>query len=141
MGGRPAGRSAIYAEALDRLVASAAQDGRIKGLWLEAPGREDLRRPLRSLEVHLAVDEPDFNAVLSALDCMMAGPAELCVEGRAEVPRFAQEVRGTIDGAPFKAIIEKTPFIGKRPRAAVSMLLDRTGHICHTMDLPLPLPQ
>jgi len=119
---------------VDRLVDAANRDPRVKALWLEGAEPGELRRPYRRLEVHLAADEPDFDAVLADLDRLVAGPSVFSVEGRAEVPRFAREVRGLLDGRPVTAVLEKTSLLAKRPRAAVKVLMDRTGHVYHVMD-------
>jgi hypothetical protein len=125
---------AIYGALVDRIVAGAAADPRIKAVWLEASDRADLRPPYRRLEVHLAAEEPDFAAILEGLDRLVAGPTRLEVTGRAEVPRFARQIEGRIEGAPVTVVLEKSPLLAKRPRAAVACLLDRTGHLYHVMD-------
>ena len=124
----------VYEAAADRMVEAAVGDPRVKALWLEGAEPGELRRPYRRLEVHLAADEPDFDAVLADLDRLVAGPSVFSVEGRAEVPRFAREVRGLLDGRPVTAVLEKTSLLAKRPRAAVKVLMDRTGHVYHVMD-------
>ena len=137
-GGRES--ASIYGDLVDRVVAGAAADRRIKAVWLEAADRADLRPPYRRLEVHLAADDPDFAAVLEDLEGLVAGPSRLEVTARAEVPRFARQIEGRIGGAPVTVILEKSPLLAKRPRAAVACLLDRTGHLYHVMDFSLQKP-
>jgi hypothetical protein len=124
----------VYRAAVDRIVAGATADPRIKAVWLEGKDGADLRPPYRRLEVHLAADDPDFAAVLEKLEGLVAGPSRLEVAGRTEVPRFARQIEGRLDGAPLTVVLEKSPLLAKRPRAAVACLLDRTGHLYHVMD-------
>jgi hypothetical protein len=126
--------ASVYGAVVDRIVAGAAAEPRIKAVWLESADRGDLRPPYRRLEVHLAADDPDFAAVLEGLERLVAGPSRLEVSARTEVPRFARQIEGRIDGAPVTVILEKSPLLAKRPRAAVACLLDRTGHLYHVMD-------
>ncbi len=136
----PSGDAAeARAHALDRLLAAAGSDARIRALWLEAPSRAELRRPFRRLEVHLATDEPDFDAVLAGLEAILAGPSRLESVRRSDVPRFARQIDAVVDGASIAVVVERTSLIPKRPRAAVATLLDRTGHLPHVMDFSLPV--
>ncbi len=124
----------VYGETVDRLVAAAAGDPRVRALWLEASDREDLRRPWRRLEVHLAADEPDFDGLLADLPRIVAGGGPLTGVAWSDVPRFAREMKGLLAGAPITVVLEKSSLLAKRPRSAVSSLVDKTGHLCHVMD-------
>jgi hypothetical protein len=124
----------IYGDAVERLIAQAAGDPRIRAVWLESAVREELRRPWRRIEVHLAADEPDFEALLADLPRLLAGSAPLTAVEWSEVPRFAREMKALLEGAPVTVVLEKSSLLAKRPRAAVSALVDKTGHLYHVMD-------
>jgi len=125
---------AIYGRTVDRLVEAAIADPRLKALWLEGRAPAEVRRPYPRLEAHLAADEPDFDSVLGDLEALVAGPSRFEVTGRAEVPRFAREIRGLLDGVPVTVVLEKTSLLPKRPRAEVAMLVDKTGHAYTFLD-------
>jgi hypothetical protein len=124
----------IYGELVDRLLAAAGADPRVKALWLEGDSPADLRRPYRMLEVHLAADEPDFAPVVAGIESLVGGGGPVADAQWADVPRFARELRCTLDGAPVTVIVEKSSLLAKRPRAAVAALADRTGHLYHVLD-------
>jgi len=128
----------IYRSLVDRLVSSGVDDRRLRALWLEGATREELLPPYRRLEIHIATDEPDFDGLLSDLEALIAGQGELQVKGWSDTPRFARELQGLLDGQPITVIMEKTCFLAKRPRRAVSSLLDKTGHLYHVMDFSSP---
>ena len=129
----------VYAELVERLAEAARAEPRVKALWLEAATREALRPPYASLEAHLAADEPDFAFIISRVESLAAGPGRRLEDVRwSDVPRFAREMRAVLDGRPFAVVVEQTPLLAKRPRTAVSALLDRTGHLYHVMVVAPP---
>ena len=128
------GAAEVYGDLVDRLVAAAGADRRIKAVWLEGKSREELRRPFATVELHLAADEPDFEAVRAGLEALLAGGHPLADVRWAEVPRFARELRGLLEGHPVTVVLEKTSLLAKRPRTAVSSLVDPSGHLYHVMD-------
>ncbi len=130
-----------YAAVVDRLIDAASGDPRIKALWLEGKEPRELRRPYARLEVHLAADEPDFAALLSRFENLLAGPAKLTEPRWSDVPRFARQFDCRIDGKPVTAIIEKTSLLAKRKRTAVAALADKTGHLYHVIDIVVPQPK
>jgi len=134
MNRKPRTNEEIYGEAVERLISAATGDPRIRALWLEAPVREELRRPWRRIEIHLAADEPDFDALLADLPSLVAGPDALAGVTWSEVPRFAQEMKAHLDGAQLTVVLEKSSLLAKRPRSAVASLVDKTGHLYHVMD-------
>ncbi len=129
-----------YAALVERLIDAAGGDARIKALWLEGKEPRELRRPYGRVEVHLAADEPDFDAVLAGLEKLLAGPAKLTEPRWSEVQRFARQIDCKIDGEPVTAILEKTSLLAKRKRLAVAALADKTGHLYHVLDFVVPPP-
>jgi hypothetical protein len=123
---------------VDRLVDAANRDARVKALWLEGPSPESVRRPYAALDIHLAVDEPDYDAVLAGLEGMVGDGRRIDGLAWADVPRFARQMSFRFEGTPVAVVLEKTPLLPKRPRAAVACLLDRTGHLYHVMDFSKP---
>ncbi len=133
----PGSPAEIYSRAVDRLISAGIGDRRVRALWLEGASRKELRPPYKKLEIHLAADEPDFDGLLRDLEGFVAGPAKLHVESWSDVPRFARELKGLLEGQPITVILEKTSFLPKRPRNAVCSLIDKTGHLVHVMDFSL----
>jgi hypothetical protein len=131
MASRSAGE--VYGAMVDRLVKAASADGRVKALWLEGGTLAELRRPYRRLEVHLASDEPDFPSLAAELEGFI-GAGGLTSPRWSDVPRFARQLEGLLEGFPITAVLEKSSLLAKRPRSAVVPLVDKTGHLCHVMD-------
>src|SRR5262249_18351294 len=93
----------VYGALVDRLIDAVNADPRVRALWLEGPAMAGLRRPYRQLEVHLACDEPDCAAVLGGLEALVAGPGTLGGAAWSEVPRFARELRGSLEASRWRS--------------------------------------
>lgn len=118
----------------DRIIDWAANDSRVKALWIEGDTLPELRRPYRTLRLHLAADEPDYPSLAAEL---CAG--FLCIPGCkvlavTDTRRFAKELALEAGGLPFRLIAEQSNLLPKRPRAEVIPLVDKTCHLTHVMD-------
>jgi len=118
----------------DKLVDWAVNDDRIRALWIEAPAVRDLRRPYKTLEAHVAADEPVFPSLVEDVLRGIKSIPGLKVLSAADTPRFAKEVRMELGNQAFVLIAEQSFLLAKRPRAAVVPLVDKTGHLPHVLD-------
>ena len=111
-----------------RLSAELAGDARIEGLWLEGEDDSIQWPPYARLDLHLAVAEPELQAVRNALQAMLqrAGPVTEFSQQEAPLQGYAGTARLS-DGTPLTYRIERTSQIAKVPRRAVNVLLDRSG--------------
>jgi hypothetical protein len=121
----------------DRLLAWTLKDPRIDGLWIEGATREEVRRPYLALEAHVAVSEPRFDAVIADLPGIVEASLGARLVTTADVQKFAKEFRFAAGDRGFSVIAERSSLLGKRPRAWVSTLLDRTGQLTCVMDFSL----
>jgi hypothetical protein len=126
-----------YDEIADRLVEWAVSAPRLRALWLEGGTLEELRRPYRKLEVHLAADEPEFPLVIAELEATLTRLTAARVERAGETQRFARELELRSGRLPFTLIAEQSHLLAKRPRAEVVPLVDKTGHLPHVLDYSL----
>ena len=126
--------STVYGELVDRLILEIQKDTRIRALWIEGESMEELRRPYKKLEVHLATDEPDFADLQASLEKLVAGEGNLSRVEWSEVPRFASQLEAVLEEAPITVVLEKTSLLAKRPRLALLTLTDKTGHLNHVLD-------
>ena len=121
----------------DRLVSWAVSEPALRALWVEGSVPRDVRRPYEAPTFHVAVDEPDFAAMVDGmgptLDRLVGGK----VLSVADVPRFAKELGVEVEGRGLRLVIERTSMLAKRPRAHVATLFDRTGHLAHVLDYSL----
>lgn len=123
-----------YEEVVDRAVAWAVGEPRIRALWLEGESLAEVRRPYSGARLHVAIDEPEFRDLLPALGAELArglGAAALRV---ADTQRLAKEVTLRAGGLDFTVVAEQTCLLAKRPRAELVPLVDKTGHLPHVMD-------
>jgi hypothetical protein len=138
-GARPS--TSPVAELIDRLIAVAIEDRRIRALWIEAETPRELRRPYGRVTVHAVADEPDFQSLAGDWERILARGAGAGVRDPrwSETPRSARllEAEIAIEGlgsAPARFVIECSAFLAKRPRRSVVVLADKTGHLLHVMD-------
>jgi hypothetical protein len=124
-------------ELCDRLLAWTLGDPRIDGLWIEGSKREEVRRPYLALDAHVAVSEPSFDAVVATLPGVAQESLGASLLATLDVPRFAKAFRFSVGDRDFSVTVERSSLIGKRPRAWVSSLFDRTGKLTYVMDFSL----
>jgi hypothetical protein len=111
-----------------RLSAELAGDARIEGLWLEGDDDSIQWPPYARLDLHLAVAEPELQAVRQALHAILQRADTVTDFSQQDAP--LQGYAGTArlsDGTPLTYRIERTSQIAKVPRRAVNVLLDRSG--------------
>ena len=122
-----------YEGLVDDAIGWAAREPLLRALWIEGRSLQDVRRPYKTLELHLAADEPDFLALAARIPRWLA---ELGADllGESETVRRAREFKARLHDLAFTVIAEQTCFLAKRPRAHVTSLLDKTGHLTHVMD-------
>lgn len=106
-----------------------ADDARVEGLWLEGEDDSIQWPPYPTLDIHLAVPEPSVDPIRQELLGIVAeldpGASEL---SQQEAPLKGFAGTGRLgDGTPFSYRIERTSQVGKLPRRAVNLLLDRSN--------------
>lgn len=128
-------------EAADRLIDLAVHDPRVRALWIEADAAVKLRRPYSALEVHAALDEPDFPGFVAELEGLLGDAFAVRVLARSDTQRHAKQLdlelsNPAMAGAPLgvRFIAEQSYLLAKRPRAYVVPLVDKTGHLPHVLD-------
>ncbi|RKY19358.1 MAG: hypothetical protein DRQ55_10850 [Planctomycetota bacterium] len=110
------------------LVARLVADERVQALWLE--GEQDAIQwpPYATLDLHFAVPEPHLEALRGEL----AGLFE-ALDGVTDFSQQQAPLKGYAgsavlsDGTPLSYRVERTSQVGKLPRRAVNVLIDRTG--------------
>ncbi|MHC5019919.1 MAG: 4a-hydroxytetrahydrobiopterin dehydratase [Planctomycetota bacterium] len=126
---------ATMQRAIQAWVERADGDLRCKALWLEGPTPAAIRRHTGAVDLHLGVEEPDFDHFTGALPDFLAaaGAVQRQADGPTEPDAFAlvAEVEG-VGAVTFT--LERMSLIGKRPRSAVQPLFDRTGRLRNVMD-------
>lgn len=122
---------------VDDVVQWALSREDVRAVWIEGHHRASVRRPYEDIELHIAVDEPDFNTVLDALSKSPEGMAGSVVGDVSETHCRALQLQLEAHGVKWTLILERTSMLAKRPRAYVATLLDRTGHLTHVMDTSL----
>jgi len=135
--GPPLGAASSYDDVADRLLGWALSRCDVRALWLEGGSLEEIRRPYGRLAVHLAADEPDFQAIVVALREGLPALLGARITSEGEARRFAREFRLEAGDLAWMLIAERTSMLAKRPRAHVVPLLDRTSHLTHVMDFSL----
>ncbi len=125
----------------DGLIRWAVEEPAVKALWVEGASAREIRRPYSRLDLHIAVDEPDFDPVLAELPALLAELFQARCAAIEDVPRFAKELRleweGGAHGSSVRVTLERTSLLAKRPRAYVAALFDRTAHLPHVLDYSL----
>ncbi|MCI0341188.1 MAG: hypothetical protein L0216_08545 [Planctomycetales bacterium] len=122
-------------EVLQRWVDRVLPDVRVKALWLEGETPRALRDPRPPLDLHAAAEEPDFAAVFTGHEALLAaaGPVEAHRDGPAAPD--ARECRARIRGLGEVVLtVERMSLLAKRPRAAVTPLVDRSGKLRFVLD-------
>ncbi len=121
--------------AVRRWVERAATDPRCKAMWLEGPSPVAIRRHDGPLDLHIGVEDPDFDAWSATLVEFLsaAGTVQRHADGPAEPDAFATvaEVEGI---GTVTCTLERMPLIGKRPRVAVQPIFDRTERLRQVFD-------
>ncbi len=122
-------------EVLQRWVDLVLPDPRVKALWLEGETPPALRDPRPPLDLHVAAEEPDFESVFAGHEALLAaaGPVESHRDGPAHPD--ARECRARIAGLGEVVLtVERMSLLSKRPRAAVTPLVDRSGKLRFVLD-------
>lgn len=123
-------------EIADAIIAWAVEEPRVRALWSEGPAQANLRRPYKSLELHLAADQPDYPGLLAEIqrNPTRLGIASLQLHGSSEVPRFARELVLALDSVRLTLVLEQSYLLAKRPRAYIVPFVDKWGHLPHVLD-------
>ncbi|MDG2148142.1 MAG: hypothetical protein P8N09_01325 [Planctomycetota bacterium] len=111
-----------------QLATCLRDDERIEGYWLEAGDTSIQWPPYQPLDLHFAVPEPFVDGVRHELRAVMESINAVTEFSQQEAPLkgFAGSAKLS-DGTPLTYRIERTSQIGKVPRRAVNVLLDRSG--------------
>jgi hypothetical protein len=116
-----------------RLAAQLADDARVEGLWLEGDDDSVQWPPYEPIDLHFAVPEPFLEAFRQDLPAILARAGDVTDFSQQQAP--LQGWAGTSrlpDGTPLTYRLERTSQLGKLPRRAVNLLLDRTGGLLLT---------
>lgn len=103
-------------------------DQRLQFVWLEGDDESILWPPYETLDLHLAVPEPDLESVRRDLAGLFGDIDE--VNGFSQQPAPLKGWAGQVslsDGTPLSYRIERTSQLAKVTRRAVNVLIDRSG--------------
>jgi hypothetical protein len=111
-----------------RLAACLTDDSRFEGFWIEGEDASIQWPPYEQLDLHFAVPEPYVEAVRGELLGLMETVDAVRDFSQQDAPLkgFAGSAMLS-DGTPLSYRIERTSQVGKVPRRAVNVLLDRSG--------------
>jgi len=121
--------------AVQRWVERAEADARVKACWLEGPTPRAIREFDGPVDLHVGVEDPDFDAFVDELEPFLAAGAPVRSHADGPAPPEAWATVATLDGVgAVTCTLERMSLVAKRPRAAVQPLFDRSGHLRHVLD-------
>jgi hypothetical protein len=111
-----------------KLAARLANDTRIEGFWIEGADDSIQWPPYAVLDLHFAVPEPFVEAVRGELLALLTSVDAVTDFSQQDAPLKGFAGAATLsDGTPLTYRIERTSQVGKVPRRAVNVLLDRSN--------------
>ena len=111
-----------------RLVADLAGDRRVVACWLEADDESVQWPPFESVDVHVAVDEPDLDAFRGEFADVLGRADAVSDVSQQDAPFKGFAGTATLsDGTPLTYRLERTSQLAKVARRHVNLLVDRTG--------------
>jgi hypothetical protein len=141
-GGANVGETAVTTPAelqqavLNRLVAAAVADDRVKACWTEAGRAAGCFPPFAgAIDLHLATNDPLFDALAAGHADFLAAGGRVMSHRDADAPVFARACEAELEGGLKVGLtIERLSLVPKRPRAHVAMLVDKIGQVRYVMD-------
>jgi hypothetical protein len=121
---------------LNRLVAAAVADDRVKACWTEGETAPGCFPPFAGpIDLHVATSDPLFDALAADHAAFLAAGARVVAHRDADAPVFARACAAELEGGVRVALtIERLSLIPKRPRAHVAPLVDKTHQVRYVMD-------
>ena len=122
---------------LNRLVAAAVADDRVKACWTEAATAAGCFPPfVGAVDLHLATSDPLFDALAAGHAGFLAAGARVVAHRDADAPVFARACEAELEGGLKVGLtIERLSLVPKRPRAYFVMLVDKIGQVRYVMDV------
>lgn len=122
---------------LNRLVAAAVADDRVKACWTEAGTAAGCFPPfVGAVDLHLATSDPLFDALAAGHAGFLAAGARVVAHRDADAPVFARACEAELEGGLRVGLtIERLSLVPKRPRAYFVMLVDKIGQVRYVMDV------
>jgi hypothetical protein len=126
----------LQQEVLNRLVAAAVADDRVKACWSEGDSARGCLPPFAGpIDLHIATSDPLFDALTADHAAWLAAGGKVVSHRDADAPVFARACEAELEGGVKVALtIERLSLIPKRPRAHVAPLVDKTGQVRYVMD-------
>lgn len=113
-----------------RFLESVLPDERIRAMWLEGRDRLTAWSDEGGLDLHVAVEDPDFDAVWGSHDRWLAGVVDVLTHEDAPAPVDGQACVATLrEGGTVVLTVERASLLAKRLRTFVVPLLDRSGRL------------
>jgi hypothetical protein len=121
---------------MNRLLAAAVADDRIKACWTEGETARGCFPPFAgAIDLHLATSDPLFDALAADHAAYLAAACPVASHRDADAPVFARACEAELEGGVRVFLtIERLSLIPKRPRAYVAMLHDQTHQARYVMD-------
>ena len=126
----------LQQDVLNRFVAAAVADDRVKACWTEGKTPEGCLPPFPGpIDLHVATSDPLFDALAADHAAWLAAGGKVVAHRDADAPVFARACEAELEGGVKVALtIERLSLIPKRPRAHVAPLVDKTGQVRYVMD-------
>lgn len=126
----------LQQEVLNRLVAAAVADERVKACWSEGETPGACLPPFAGpIDLHIATSDPLFDALSADHAAWLGAGGKVLSHRDADAPVFARACAAELEGGVKVALtIERLSLVPKRPRAHVAPLVDKTGQVRYVMD-------
>ena len=113
---------------VDGLIPLALKDPRICILWLEGDSLEQVRRPYERLDLRMAAMDPDFDPLYGDRQTIFERIAPGAMIEEEPVEFEGRRAQVTLpSGTRFRVTFERMSLLGKKGRAEVAPLVDKTG--------------
>lgn len=116
------------ASLVDRLIPVVLADPRIWVLWIEGDLPDEVRRPYRDLDLRMAAMDPDFEGLVADHLAILSRVAPVASHADEDADFEARRCKATLaSGTILVLTLERMSLLGKRGRAEVVPIVDKTG--------------
>jgi hypothetical protein len=123
-------------DVLNRLVAAAVSDDRVKACWTEGATPQGCFPPFTgAVDLHVATSDPLFDGLAADAAAWLGAAGRVVSHREADAPVLARLCEAELEGGLRVALtIERLSLIPKRQRAYIGMLVDKTQQARYVMD-------
>ncbi|MBI4613271.1 MAG: hypothetical protein HY720_06640 [Planctomycetes bacterium] len=121
-------RSRELTSLVDGLIPVVLADPRIRVLWIEGDLPDEVRRPYRELDLRMAAMDPDFAGLVADHGAILSRVAPVASHADEDADFEGKRCKATLaSGARLVLTLERMSLVGKRSRAEVVPIVDKTG--------------